>query len=262
MKTTTPPKDFDLTATLFSAPGYVPAKGNTSQLRSVREGYSTGELTAKLQHQGLITIRAMMLEAQFSNQKISADFACKYGAMMLLGGAWHSFAEDRRGPIEEGFEGTRRRLKLFDFTRFAPTIRPTTEQMHTAATEKIGDCVIAAGDVIEAVKEGYQADMLDARTKAGRLMGNTALHVAAIPLGDIVRENPSLSLLDMQVMSRHAAETTKADAVAFSNIIGSVPTPAAFADPMGSELQTFIDRNNPTQLADRLQIVRNELELV
>ena len=92
MKTTTPPKDFDLTANLFSAPGYVPSKGSTSQLRGIREGCAAGELTAKLQQQGLITIRAMMLEAQFSRQKRVADFARKYGAMMLLGGAWHSFA--------------------------------------------------------------------------------------------------------------------------------------------------------------------------
>ncbi len=262
MKTTSPPKDFDLTANLFNEPGYIPAKGTTTKLKTIREGYKRGELTALLQERGLLFIRGLMLSSEFTEDSDAKVFARKYGAVMLLGGAWHSFAEDRLGPSEEGFEGTRRRLKLYDFTKFGPTNRPSSDSIHSAATERLGDCISAAGNVVSAVREGYSSDMLEARTRVGRLMGNTALHIAAVPLGDTLQAMPAISRLDMQVSARHEAEAVKNDAVALSTMLRYVPAPAPFADPLGNELASLLDRTMPTHLADMMQQLKADLPLV
>lgn len=262
MKTTSPPKDFDLTANLFVQPGYIAAKGSTTKLHSIRENYKRGELTALLQERGLLFIRGLMLTSEFTDRPELKLYARKYGAVMLLGGAWHSFAEDRLGPSEQGFEGTRRRLKLFDFTKFGPTNRPTSNYIHSTATERLGDCISAAGSVVDAVRGGYDSDLLEARTRVGRAMGNTALHIAAIPLGDHIIGAQAFAHLDMQVQSRHEAERMKHTAVALSNTLGYVPAPAPFADPVGSELASLLERTMPTPLADMMQQLKEELPLV
>lgn len=250
MRDIRPPKDCDLTTLLYTEEGHVPPKALISKLADVRKGYKPGELTARLQKNGLFLVRALMLGAEHTQDQQSAEFARKYAAICMYSSAWHSFAEERPSGIPKNLGVTRRRLKHLDLTRISAEALPSTAELHSRGTEKIVDCIIQASNVVTAVRSENPEAIDDANVRMGRMLGNTALHVVAAPIGDRLQTSPWLSATERQVIIRDYGQQLKNDALELSEQLGVVPSLALLADPHGSPLRTLIQREIPQPLAD------------
>jgi hypothetical protein len=242
-----PPKDCDLTTLLYSEEGHIPPKALVSTLVDVRQNYKPGELIARLQKNGLFLVRALMLAAEHANDTTSSTFARKYAAICMYSSAWHSFAEEK--PTQQ-HGVTRRRLKHLDLTRRDPETLPTTATLHQDATLKITDCIIQSNQVITAVRAGMPEAIEQANTRMGRMLGNTALHIAAAPVGDRLRAHPWLGATERQIIVRDYGQKLKNDALELSEQLGVVPSLALLAEPHGSPLRTLVQRTMPQPLAD------------
>lgn len=252
-----PPKDFDLTTILFKVPVHVPKKAQTTQLRRVREGYRKGELTARLQKNGLFLVRSLMLGAEFANDEDSAKFARKYAAVTMLASSWHSFAEEKNG---EDHGVTRRRLKLLDLSnRLNPEAQPTTWQLHSEATEQMINSIISVNEQINAVRSRQEDRMIEQSRRTGRSLGNTALKIAGVPIGDTLQINPNLDSTSTQQFIRRYSQDLKNEMLDISEEVGVVPSLAALAEPHGSTLYIKLKDEMPRPLADAFEQTEKSL---
>lgn len=243
-----PPKDFDLTTLLFAEPVHVPKKAQTTELRAVREGYKRGELTARLQKNGLMLIRALMHAAEYTDDEDAVKFARKYAAVTMLSSAWHSFAEEKPG-ISHGV--TRRRLKLLDVTPHLQTgILPSTEQLHAGGNERIIEAIWEASHAVTAVRGGIPEAIYDQNIKTGRKLGNTALHIVGAPIGEVLAANPHIDAITAQQTIRGYSQELKDEALHISREVEAVPSLVLLAEPNGSTLRTRMKDEMPRDLAD------------
>jgi hypothetical protein len=252
-----PPKDFDLTTILFKVPVHIPKKAQTSELRSAREGYRPGELTARLQKSGLFLVRSLMFNAEYANDEDSMKFARKYATTTMLASSWHSFAEEQ----EVGEHGVmRRRLKLLDLTkRLDPENQLTTRQLHSEGTDSVVESLQRSNNVINAVRSEDPERIYQQNVQFGRFLGTTALTIAGASIGDTLQANPGLDSATTQYFIRSRSQEAKDEMLKISVDTGVVPSLVALAEPNGSVLMTKLKDEIPRPLADSFYQAERDL---
>lgn len=260
MNTARPPKEIDLPTILFTQPGFQPTYGRTSFLEQVRTGYHQGELTARLQRSGLFLVRALMLGAEFSEDPQAQTFARRIAATLMIGSSWHSCAEVRPGNGEFPPRSVRRRrLPLPDYTWMSKENRPSEQQLHSAATQQLTDCILQANRSINASRSAEPDGRTETNDRTGRVLGKSALQIVGADVGRAWAARPSMSAHETQEHLMYGGQALVAGAVELSNQIEVVCGLAMLADPRPNRLQAHVLDTMPRSLTDYYEAAQRSL---
>lgn len=225
-----PYKHFDLpTQHLAGEQHYVPSRARNAEEIERRRMRPRGALVAEQQWRGL-EIAGYMLAAQEDTK--TAAFIGRLLAASALNSAWYGFAA--RSDV------MRRRLHL-------PLVPVATLEDHTAsassleqATQHTKDAATASKGLVRAI-EAQTPYRHQGKEHVGRTVGNAALSIACLPLGDYpVFET---SFVAQQAARQYSLEALQ-DARALQHDLGTSPSLAQLADP-DSDLSLYIRREAP-----------------
>lgn len=227
-------KDFDLPVRHQpKGADYVPPKARDEEEIARRRIRPAGTLMADEQCDG-VAITADIL----SGLEDPADlaFASRLLGASALNTSWYLFA--RNAPV------MRRRLKLPVLTVPVDDVRPDTLELIQARDRRLEDVSGRSRTYASIVAFGFGEMLLDNhRTRLGRNIGNSALAIASVDLGDVFTFGSSDDF-EVQDAVRRRALRTLTDARELGVELHTVPSLAQLANP-DSDLSVFWRRNAP-----------------
>ncbi len=165
-------------------------------------------------------------------------FSSRFIAASGLNAAWYSFAR-----YQEDVQ--RRVLKLPVLDSDNVDWRPTSAELHQTALDKFEYAQWEAFKIAKAYEKG-KANLIDFNPAYGRTIGNIALTLSAIDLGDKVRGNRLVSNFFASHLARERAKDTLRDSGMLIKEIKSFPSIAQLGNP-NSDLSTYLRHNGPQE---------------
>lgn len=227
-------KDFDLPTTLQAKGAeYIPPKARDEAEIDRRKRLPRGTLLAEQQRDG-VAITADILESLEYPEDLA--FASRVLGASALNTSWYLFAKG--APV------MRRRLKLPLLTVPHEDVRPDTLELIQARDTRLAQVRDHANTYSQMVSFSLgELALEDRRTVLGRQLGNTALAIATVDLGDAFTFS-TVDDFSVQAAVRRRALRTLRDARELGVDIHTVPTLAQLANP-DSDLSVFWRRNAP-----------------
>ncbi len=227
-------KDFDL-PTNHQAKGadYVPPRAREADEIERRRRLPSGTLLAEQQRDG-VAISAETL-AQLESEE-DLQFASRILGASALNTSWYLFAKG--APV------MRRRLKLPLLATPLPEDRPDSVLLKKQRDVRLDQARHRADTHAAMVAFSLNELALeDNRTVLGRQIGNTALAIATVDLGDHARFS-SPDDFELQNLVRRRSLRTLRDARELGSELHTIPSLAQLANP-DSDLAVFWRRNAP-----------------
>lgn len=227
-------KDFDLPVR-HQPKGldYVPPKARDEEEAMRRRLMPAGTLMADQQCDG-IAITADILTGLEDPRDLA--FASRLLGASALNTSWYLFA--RNASV------MRRRLKLPNLTVPEDDVRPDTLELIQSRDLRLEDVRGRSRTYASIVAFGFGEMLLDNhRNRLGRNIGNSALAIATVDLGDVFTFGSSDDF-EVQDAVRRRALRTLTDARELGVELHTAPSLAQLADP-DSDLSVFWRRNAP-----------------
>lgn len=227
-------KDFDLPTNLQAkGADYVPPKARDEVEIARRKRLPSGTLLAEQQRDG-VAITAEIL-AQLERQEDLA-FASRLLGASALNTSWYLFAEG--APV------MRRRLKLPLLATPIQDVRPDTLDLIQARDTRLLQARDHASTYAQMVSFALNELALeDRRTILGRQLGNGALAIATVDLGDVFTFSAEDDFTVQDVVRRRSLRTLR-DARELGAELHTIPSLAQLANP-DSDLAVFWRRTAP-----------------
>lgn len=227
-------KDFDLPTTLQAkGADYVPPKARDEDEIARRKRLPSGTLLAEQQRDG-VAITGDIL-AQLERQE-DLEFASRLLGASALNSSWYLFAQG--APV------MRRRLKLPMLANPLPGMRPISAELAIARDQRLTQVKQKAETHAQMVAFGLSELAVDDNTVIlGRSLGNTALAIATVDLGDQVWANNTDDFAVQDLVRRRSLRTLK-DARELGSELHTIPSLAQLANP-DSDLAVFWRRTAP-----------------
>lgn len=228
-------RDFDLPTNLEAkgAP-YVPPKARDEAEIERRRKLPKGTLLAEQQRDG-VAISADILAAIEDPE--SLRFASRLLGASALNSSWYLFAEG--APV------MRRRLKLPLLTEPGIDVRPDTLELIQARDARLNQVRDRANTYAQMVSFNLaKVALIDNRTVLGRQVGNTALAIATVDLGDTFTFSAADDF-EVQDVVRERSLATLRDARELGADLHTTPSLAQLANP-DSDIAVFWRREAPT----------------
>ncbi len=227
-------KDFDL-PTRFQPKGtdYVPPKARDEEEIERRRRVPTGTLMADQQCDGIAITADILARLE---DPADLAFASRLLGASALNTSWYLFAR--------GAHVMRRRLKLPLLVAPEDDIRPDTIELVQRRDQRLEDVSGRARTYASLVAFNFGEHLLDNhRRNLGRNVGNSALSIATVDLGDIFTFG-STDDFEVQDAVRRRALRTLTDARELGSELHTIPSLAQLPNP-DSDLSVFWRRNAP-----------------
>jgi len=241
-------KDFDL-PTNHQAKGepYVPPKARDSYEIERRHNLPAGTLLAEQQRDG-VAISADILSVIEDPRSLA--FASRLLGASALNSSWYLFAD--------GASVMRRRLKLPLLTVPEDDIRPDTLELAQVRDERLRQVRDHANTYAQMVSFALSELALeDRRTVLGRQVGNSALAIATVDLGDLFTFGYGDDFRVQDTVRRRSLRTLR-DSRELGTELHTVPSLAQLANP-DSDLSVFWRRNAPDGALDAYESAYEQL---
>lgn len=227
-------KDFDLPSTMqFKGEPYIPPKTRHADEAERRRRLPSGTILAEAQRDGVAIAAEILTEIE---EPESLGFASRLLGASALNTSWYLFAEG--APV------MRRRLKLPLLAAPEGIIRPDTISLVQARNRRLAEVRHRADTYAQMVGFALaEAAQSDSATELGRLVGNTALSIATVDLGDLFTFGQGDDFTVQEAVRRRSLQTLR-DARVLGLDLHTVPSLAQLADP-DSDLSVFWRRNAP-----------------
>lgn len=225
-----PYRNFDLPKQHLDERHYVPARARSNSEIERRRSLPSGTTLLEQQRDGLV-IASHMLDSVEQSEDVA--FTSHLIAMSGLNAGWYSYAAN--SPV------MRRLLSLPRLADEDTGWRETRSGLLTKAQRGLADAASLASVLVGATVERRATERH--KRQLGRQMGNVALHVACVELGNIAQ---SYGAFDIQDMAREQSLYALEEARVFGDKIGSHPSIAQLADP-NSDLAVYVRRHAPNE---------------
>jgi hypothetical protein len=222
--------------------------------------FMTGD-EARAEGEAYVTWKPQVAKEQLLGTRIAANtlrlleepesiaFSARLIAASGLNAAWYSFAR-----YSEDVQ--RRRLKLPVLDNDNPDWRPTSGELHQTAVDNLEFAQWPAFKIVKAHEVG-KANLVEFNPEYGRTIGNIALTLAAIDVGDKVHGNTRVSNFLTQHLVRERGKSALRDSRVLIKEVKSFPSIAQLANP-NSDLATFMRHNGPRNSRDAFSLSLEE----